>query len=267
MDDIETFKQGLTKEIVFYNLSTHELSVNESVDSSVYNKYEGCNSIEELMENITNNNKKRNSNSSKIIKTNEYGKNGDDIEYNKSVNNNEINNSHKNKICNITKKEENVIYKKDDKYNNSYKYYKCDENKNIGSSSSYCSCLSFSSEKCYTTVCDFIKEIKPKNYKQIKFIPLVNILYNYEKVIFLFYISGNVQNFNVTINNNNVTISGVKVPYEIHKCNNYYSNEIQMGYFERIFNSKIPLKEAPLSYEYKNGIMEICAYFVSNQNM
>ncbi|GAW83740.1 hypothetical protein, conserved [Plasmodium gonderi] len=109
--------------------------------------------------------------------------------------------------------------------------------------------------------CDFIEEIKlQESSSEMHFIPPVDILYDNEKVIFFFFISGDLQNFNISTSNNYVTISGKKIPYDTHKCANYYSHEIKAGDFVRTYYFMKSIEQEKIRYEHKNGVVKIFIY-------
>ncbi|ANQ10941.1 Uncharacterized protein PCOAH_00053050 [Plasmodium coatneyi] len=109
--------------------------------------------------------------------------------------------------------------------------------------------------------CDFIEEIKsPHSSSPVNFIPPVDILYDEEKVVFYFFISGDLQNFNISSNNNYVTISGRKIPYDVHRFANYYSHEIRGGYFVRSYLFMKPIQQEKIRYEHRDGVVKVFVF-------
>lgn len=109
--------------------------------------------------------------------------------------------------------------------------------------------------------CDFIEEIKsPQSSSSANFVPPVNILYDDEKVVFYFFISGELQNFNISSSNNYVTISGRKIPYDAHRFANYYSHEIRGGYFVRSYFFMKPIQQERIRYEHRDGVVKVFVF-------
>ncbi|CAA9991158.1 conserved Plasmodium protein, unknown function [Plasmodium knowlesi strain H] len=109
--------------------------------------------------------------------------------------------------------------------------------------------------------CEFIEEIKSLHPSSpVSFIPPVDILYDEEKVVFYFFISGDLQNFNISSNNNYVTISGRKIPYDDHRFANYYSHEIKGGYFVRSYLFMKPIQQENIRYEHRDGVVKVFVF-------
>ncbi|EUD66076.1 hypothetical protein C922_03546 [Plasmodium inui San Antonio 1] len=109
--------------------------------------------------------------------------------------------------------------------------------------------------------CDFIEEINsPQSSNPVNFVPPVNILYDEEKVVFYFFISGDLQNFNIASSNNYVTISGRKIPYDVHRFANYYSHEIKGGYFVRSYLFMKPIQQEKIRYEHRDGVVKVLVF-------
>ncbi|GAB69193.1 hypothetical protein PCYB_146220 [Plasmodium cynomolgi strain B] len=109
--------------------------------------------------------------------------------------------------------------------------------------------------------CDFIEEIKsPQTSSPVNFVPPVNILYDEEKVVFYFFISGDLKNFNISSNNNYVTISGRKIPYDVHRFADYYSHEIRGGYFVRSYLFMKPIQQERIRYEHRDGVVKVFVF-------
>ncbi|ETB61878.1 hypothetical protein YYC_01680 [Plasmodium yoelii 17X] len=255
MENIEVLKRSLNTEKVFYELDWHTLDMDKSFGDSIYDKFEQLKSSDDLISNKKakyNVNKKKNDDKNNIEKNCKsilINKEGDPIENNKK---------------NICKE-----IKWDCNYNQLFCAYNNDTNKyehNPIPSTPLCSCIKDKSAEKKSPYeikkCNFIKEVNSEDSSKICFIPSVDILYDNEKVIFLFFISGNLENFSVQSTDNYITISGNKIPYDIQKCTNYYSHEIKKGYFLRTYYFMKPIDKENIHYEHKHGIMKVCVYLL-----
>ncbi|CXJ25960.1 conserved Plasmodium protein, unknown function [Plasmodium berghei] len=266
MENIEVLKRSLNTEKVFYELDWHKLDMDKSFGDSIYDKFERLESNDNL---ILNKKAKYNVNKKKIVNENmiDNKKNGDknNIEKNcKSILINKEGNPIESKKKNTCKE-----IKWDCNYNSPLCAYNNDANKyeqNPIPSTPLCSCIREKSPEKKSIYeikkCNFIKEVNSEDSSKICFVPSVDILYDNEKVIFLFFISGNLENFSVQSTDNYITISGNKIPYDIQKCANYYSHEIKKGYFLRTYFFMKEIDKENIHYEHKHGIMKVCVYLL-----
>ncbi|CRH02792.1 conserved Plasmodium protein, unknown function [Plasmodium relictum] len=255
MDQIETLKKNLNTEKVFNHLNWHELILDRSSDESHYEKLESYKNCNDLFSYANENNEGNYIKKNKELKKKKKLKN--------KLNKKNYNHSSKD---NCTKKNKEIEEKSEIAEKDTNNRYKCYFFQN-SSLFSYVSNI-FSKEKKKNEVkkCNFIKEVKADLTNKIDFVPPVDILYDNEKVLFLFFISGDLENFNVFTEDNYITISGKKVPYEVHRYNNYLSHEITTGYFRRTYLFMKPIDEEKIHYEHKNGVIQIYVY-ISNDNV
>ncbi|SCM25586.1 conserved Plasmodium protein, unknown function [Plasmodium chabaudi adami] len=260
MENIEVLKRSLNTEKVFYELDWHKLEMDKSFGDPVYDNFERLKSNDDLILNkkVRYNVNKKVVNKNMISSKNNVEKNYKSILVNKegnSIENEKTNTSKENKRdCNY-----NALICADNNDTNKYE-------QNPIPSTPICSWIREKSPEKTSLYeikkCNFIKEVNSEDPSKICFVPSVDILYDDEKVIFLFFISGNLENFSVQSNDNYITISGNKIPYDIQKCANYYSYEIKKGYFLRTYFFMKQIDKENIHYEHKHGIMKVCVYLL-----
>ncbi|KJP88702.1 hypothetical protein AK88_01583 [Plasmodium fragile] len=276
MDEIDILKQDLNTEKVFYDLNWHELALDSSFDQSVYENFERL----------------------KIGEHGKLPYAAQDDETSGKVNNylagEYMQKVEKNSICrdhaggallqNRTMHENKKADKggrpdrsansgdspkrprrRRDKRgtSNDQKYHRTEAEPIPSTPIQLCTPDVSSQKKKQEEIkkCDFIEEIKsPQSCSPVNFIPPVNILYDEEKVVFYFFISGDLQNFNISSNNNYVTISGRKIPYDAHRFANYYSHEISGGYFVRSYFFMKPIQQEKIRYEHRDGVVKVFVF-------
>ncbi|CDO65639.1 conserved Plasmodium protein, unknown function [Plasmodium reichenowi] len=172
------------------------------------------------------------------------------------------------------KKGENLMMYVNDKNNNLNVYIDekdlFEETPNISSNTllSYISNIFLRKKNIYEIKkCDFIKEVNTDESLKRNFIPPVDILYDDKKVLFLFFISGNLKNFHVTSNNNYLTISGEKIPYQVQDHTSYFSHEIKKGYFFRTYCFMKTFDKEKIYYEQNNGVIKIYVYICDDNRI
>ncbi|CAD2114170.1 conserved Plasmodium protein, unknown function [Plasmodium vinckei] len=262
MENIEVLKRSLNTEKVFYELDWHKLEMDKSFGDPVYDNFERLKSNDGL---ILNKKLRCNIHKKKIVDKNMIdGKNNVEKNCKTILINKEGNPIMKNEKTNTSKE-----IKCDYNYNSQICAYNSDTNKyeqNAIPSTPIFSCIREKSPEKKNIYeikkCNFIKEVNSEDPSKICFVPSVDILYDDEKVIFLFFISGNLENFSVQSNDNYITISGNKIPYDIQKCANYYSYEIKKGYFLRTYFFMKQIDKENIHYEHKHGIMKVCVYLL-----
>ncbi|SBT50136.1 conserved Plasmodium protein, unknown function [Plasmodium ovale wallikeri] len=261
MDQIEVLKKSLNTEKVFYEFNWHELAIDKSFDDPLYEQFELLKSKDSLISGRDYTNEKNESTYKDISqggKINAENYNNNDARSEKRSKKGRQRKKRDDKIC-VSKYDKNGNRKncRSDGYGDV-------NNENPIPSTpvhSYASeTFSEKREECKIKKCDFIKEVKSEQSSRVSFIPPVDILYDSEKVIFLFFISGDLENFNISLNNNYITISGKKIPYDVQKFANYYSHEIRTGFFVRTYCFMKPIDKEKIHYEHKNGIMKIYVY-------
>ncbi|KAI4835071.1 hypothetical protein MKS88_005754 [Plasmodium brasilianum] len=297
MDQIEILKKNLNTEKVFYNLNWHELALDRSFDDSLSKNFENDKTNEDRYSYTSDDNAKNYYTNEGV--TQDKGVLGKTYYNNDNVGGeqhekrsrqrkkipdkggrNSGRNSGSNRDKNGCKNGDKISDKNKDKNNNSNYDLKnlinLNNNHNSGRINDHATehdsipstpVLSYEPHPfsgkngmCEVKKCNFIKEVKTEQSSNISFIPPVDILYDNEKVVFLFFISGDLENFKISSNNNYLTISGKKIPYDVQKCASYFSHEIKTGYFLRTYYFMKSIDKEKIHYEYKNGVMKILVY-------
>ncbi|CRG97002.1 conserved Plasmodium protein, unknown function [Plasmodium gallinaceum] len=255
MDRIEVLKKNLNVEKVFSHLNWHELILDELSDDSHYEKLESYKNCNDLFSYPSQHNEDDYVSKKKALKKKKKLGN---------ISNEKNYNCYSRDKC--TNKNEEIEEKNEIAKSNTNNDYKCYFFQNISLFSYISNLFSREKKKYEMKKCNFIKEVKKGLTNKIDFIPPVNILYDDEKVIFLFFISGVLENFNIFTLNNYITISGKKVPYEVQRCTNYFSHEITTGYFMRTYYFTKSFDKEKIHYEHKNGVTQIYVY-ISNDHV